>query len=118
MAAAQTKDVDAYIAKYPADIQEMLQQIRTIIISAAPDAVEMISYRMPGYKLNGMLVWFGAHTSHIGFYPRASGIETFKKELAIYKNSKGAVQFPVGKPLPAALITKMVKFRVKENMGR
>ena len=71
---------------------------------------------MPAFKLNGMLVWFAAHSNHIGFYPRASGIEAFKKELSVYKNAKGSVQFPLDKPIPLALITKIVKFRIVENM--
>ena len=73
---------------------------------------------MPAFKLNGMLVWFAAHSKHIGFYPRASGIEAFKKELSIYKGAKGSVQFPLDKPMPLGLITKIVKFRVNENLHR
>ena len=77
-------DVDEYISGFPKETQKILQQIRVTIISAAPQAEEIISYGMPAYKLNGMLVWFAAHTKHIGFYPKASGIEAFKKELSIY----------------------------------
>lgn len=112
----KAKDIDEYIAAYPEEVQERLEQLRAIIKKATPKAIEVISYGMPAFKLNGMLVWFGAHTKHIGFYPRASGIEVFKKELAAYKNAKGSVQFPLDKPLPVALITKIVKFRVKENL--
>ena len=112
---AKPKNIDEYIAGFPADIQLILEQLRETISKAAPDAVEVISYSMPAYKLTGMLVWFAAHSKHVGFYPRVSGIETFKKELAQYKTSKGAVQFPFDKPLPLKLITNMVKFRVKEN---
>ncbi len=72
---------------------------------------------MPAFTLNGILVWFAAHSKHIGFYPRASGIEAFKKELSIYKNAKGSVQFPFDKPLPLKLITQIVKFRVAENLA-
>ena len=110
--------VDEYIKSFPKDIQRMLEELRTTIKDAAPLAEEVISYSMPAYKLHGMLVWFAAHTNHIGFYPRGSGIEEHKKELAGYKLSKGTIQFPIDKPLPFALITKIVKFRVKENRER
>ena len=110
-------NVDAYIAAYPEEVQALLEQMRKIIKKAAPKAEEVISYGMPGYKLNGMLVWFGAHAKHIGLYPRGSGIEQFAGELEGYKTSKGAIQFPIDKPLPVALITKIVKYRVKENLS-
>ena len=73
---------------------------------------------MPAYKLNGMLVYFAAHTNHIGLYPMASGIEAFQKELSAYKSAKGSVQFPNDKPLPTKLITNIIKFRVKENLDK
>ena len=111
-------NIDEYIASVPADIQEILEQVRLTIIKAAPQASETISYGMPAFTLNGILVWFAAHSKHIGFYPRASGIEAFKKELSIYKNAKGSVQFPLDKPMPLKLITKIVKFRVAENLAR
>jgi len=85
---------------------------------AAPEAVEVISYQMPAFKLNGILVYFAAFKNHIGFYPTSSGIEQFKKELSPYKWSKGAVQFPLDKPIPFALVKKIVIFRVKENLRR
>jgi len=109
-------DVDGYISTFPEEKRALLQQLRTIVINAAPQAEEVISYGMPAYKLNGMLVWFAAHTNHIGFYPKSSGIHTFQKELSIYKTSKGAVQFPLDAPLPVALIKRIVKFRMKENL--
>lgn len=109
------KNIDEYIAGFPSDIQEILELLRTTIKNVAPQATETISYGMPAFKLNGMLVWFTAHSKHIGFYPRASGIAAFKKELSIYKNAKGSVQFPLDKPLPLDLIITMVKFRVQEN---
>jgi uncharacterized protein YdhG (YjbR/CyaY superfamily) len=112
------KDVDTYIAGFPKDTQKLLEQLRAAIIKAAPGAEEVISYNMPAYKQNGMLAFFAAYEKHIGFYPTGSGIIAFKKEIAIYKNSKGAVQFPIGKPLPLSLITKMVKFKVNENAVR
>jgi uncharacterized protein YdhG (YjbR/CyaY superfamily) len=112
------KDVNEYIAGFPKEIQDKLEQLRSTIKKAAPDAEEVISYGMPGYKLKGSLVWFGGHTNHIGFYPRGpSALNAFKKELSKYKSSKGAVQFPLDEHLPLDLITKMVKYRVKENLS-
>ena len=107
--------VDSYIAGFPKKTQELLQQIRATIKKAAPSAEETISYQMPAYKYAGMLVFFAGYEKHIGFYPTPSGIESFKKELAVFKSAKGSVQFPLNKPLPLALITKIVKFRLKEN---
>jgi uncharacterized protein YdhG (YjbR/CyaY superfamily) len=114
----KVKDVDEYIKAYPKEIKKLLEELRATIKKAAPAANEVISYGMPAYKLNGMLVWFAAHSKHIGFYPRVSGIEVFKKELSIYKSAKGSVQFPLDKPLPLGLVTKIVKFRVKENNSK
>jgi uncharacterized protein YdhG (YjbR/CyaY superfamily) len=110
--------VDDYIAGFPDAVQKKLAQMRATIKKVAPKAEEVISYGMPAYKLNGMLVWFGAHTNHVGLYPRVSAIEVFKKELEPYKCSKGAIQFPLDKPLPVALIAKIVKYRVNENLLR
>ena len=109
---------DAYIAAQPATIKEVLELIRGTIKKAAPQAEETISYSMPAFKQNGILVWYAAHSKHIGFYPRASGIEAFKPELSKYTVSKGTIQFPYDKPLPIALIAKIVKFRVAENMEK
>ncbi len=111
----KAKDIDEYIAGFPVDTREMLEQLRASIIKAAPMAEEVISYGMPAFKWNGVLVYFAAYSKHIGFYPTASGIESFKKELSNYKWSKGTVQFPLDKPLPLALVRKIVKFRVKHN---
>lgn len=108
--------VDEYIKGYPEEIRLRLKQIRTAIKKAAPRAEETISYGMPGYKLNGMLVWFAGYKKHIGFYPKPSGIKKFKNELSIYKTSKGAIQFPNEKSLPLNLVTKIVKFRATENL--
>lgn len=110
--------VDAYIAGFPGSTRELLEQMRATIIKAAPKAEEVISYQMPAYKYEGMLVYFAGYKNHIGFYPTGSGILAFKKELAAYKGSKGAVQFPLDKKLPLALIAKMVKFRIKENLDK
>lgn len=108
-------DVDDYISGFPAGTQLMLEQMRETTQTAAPDADEVISYAMPAYKLNGMLVYFAGYAKHIGFYPGAAGIAEFKKELSPYKWAKGSVQFPLDRPLPLKLITRIVKFRVKEN---
>ena len=115
----KSKSVDEYISGFPEETQELLEQIRVVIKETAPKAEEVISYSMPGYKLKGMLVWFAGFKNHVGFYPRgSSAIIAFKKELSVYKTSKGAVQFPLDKPLPIAIIKKMVKYRVAENMGK
>ena len=115
MEATKYKTVQEYLSAQPAPVKAMLQQMRSTIKEAAPEAEEVISYNMPAFKLNGMLVWYAAFKNHIGFYPRPSGLEAFKKEIAIYKSTKGAVQFPMDQPLPLPLVTKIVKYRVKEN---
>ncbi len=107
--------IDEYIAQYPAELQSVLNELRGVIRRAAPDAQEKISWQMPTFFQNGNLVHFAVHKHHIGFYPGAGGIEAFADRLGEYKTSKGAVQFPIGKPLPYALIDEIVKFRVKEN---
>ncbi|MCW3088068.1 MAG: hypothetical protein JWQ78_1454 [Sediminibacterium sp.] len=114
----QPADVASYCAGFPKETQKLLTQMRATIRKAAPGAEELISYQMPGYKLNGPLVYFAGYQHHIGFYPTPSGILNFKKELGGYKTSKGAVQFPLDEPLPIALITRIVNFRVKENLEK
>ena len=111
-------NIDEYIAGFPAETQALLQQFRETVKAVAPAATEAISYAMPAFKLDGMLVWFAAHANHIGFYPRASAIEEFKQELSGYKSAKGTVQFPINKPLPVDLIKEMVQFRMLENMQK
>lgn len=111
-------NVDIYIAGFPAETRKFLGQIREAILKAAPGAEEVISYQMPAYKLNGMLVYFAGYKNHIGFYPTGSGIESFKHKLSGYKTSKGTVQIPLNQPLPLDLITEMVRFRVNENLDR
>jgi uncharacterized protein YdhG (YjbR/CyaY superfamily) len=118
MITAKPKNIDEYISGFPEEVQAMLDKLRATIKKAAPKVEEVISYQMPGFRYNGMLVWFAAYKNHIGFYPGASGISEFKKELSIYKGAKGSVQFPLDKPLPLALITKIVKFRMKENIEK
>ena len=112
------KDIDEYIAAFPKDVQAILERIRLTIRKAAPDAEETIKYQMPTFTLKGNLVYFAVFKNHIGFYPIPTGIEAFKKELSVYKQGKGSVQFPLDKPMPLTLITKIVKFRVKENLER
>lgn len=114
----QYTNTDEYIALFPPEIQKLLTQMRQTIKHAAPDAFEKISYQMPTFDLQGNLVHFAAFKNHIGFFPTSSGTEGFKEEIAIYKNSKGAIQFPLDKPLPLELITKITKFRVSENLKR
>lgn len=113
--ASQPENVETYISSFPDDVQKRLKQLRQTIQKAAPDSEELISYQMPAFKYHGMLVYFAAHKNHIGFYPGASGVATFKKELSVYKGAKGSVQFPHDKPLPLELVSKIVTFRVKEN---
>jgi uncharacterized protein YdhG (YjbR/CyaY superfamily) len=110
--------VDRYIAGFPPETQKALQQMRRTIRKAAPDATEVISYQMPAYKYLGMLVYFAGYEKHIGFYPMPSAIQQFKKELAVFKNAKGSVQFPLGQPLPLDLVSRMVQFRVQENQAK
>lgn len=118
MEANNPNNIDEYIAVFPKETQELLEQVRATIKAAAPEAEEKISYAMPTFFLKGNLVHFAAYQNHIGFYPAASGIAAFQKEISGYKNSKGAVQFPIDKPLPLELITQIVKFRVDENLQR
>ena len=114
----QSTAIDAYIAGFPAEVQQIMTKIRVVIHEAAPEATEKFSYAMPGFYYHGNLVWFGGHTHHIGFYPGGTGIEAFKAEISAYKWSKGAVQFPLDKPVPYDLITKIVQFRAAENLQK
>ena len=108
--------IDEYIATFPEDTQKILKELRKTIKAAAPKAEEKISYQMPTFALHGNLVHFAAFKNHIGFYPTPSGIQEFKDELSKYEGAKGSVQFPIDKPLPLKLISKIVKFRVAENI--
>jgi uncharacterized protein YdhG (YjbR/CyaY superfamily) len=99
-------------------MQKLLKQMRSTIRKAAPKAEETISYKMPAYKLNGMLVYFAGYKNHVGFYPGSGGISAFQKELSFYKGAKGSVQFPPDQPLPVGLITAIVSFRVKQNESK
>ena len=109
---------DEYIGQFPPDIQRILNKVRAVIKETAPQAIERISYGMPGFYLNGMLVWFAGHKDYIGFYPTGEGIAAFEKEIAGYKSSKGAVQFPLDQPIPYDLIRKMVKHRMEQTQKK
>jgi uncharacterized protein YdhG (YjbR/CyaY superfamily) len=108
-------NVDEYISGFPEETKAILEKIRSTVIKAAPSAKEMISYGMPAYKINGPIVYFAGYEKHIGFYPTPSGIDSFKKELSVYKGAKGSVQFPIDKPMPLDLISRIVKYRVEED---
>lgn len=112
------QSVDDYVSSQPAGISEKLQSLRAVIKQEAPEAQELISYNMPAYKLKGVLLYFGVHSHHIGFYPTPSAIDKFSKALAAYQTSKGAIQFPAEDPLPLELVSKIVRFRVKENLEK
>jgi uncharacterized protein YdhG (YjbR/CyaY superfamily) len=107
--------VDEYIATFPPKTKKFLKDIRATIKRAAPQAEETISYNMPAFKLHGMLVWYAGYKEHIGLYPKTTVIQAFKKDLAGYKQSKGTIQFPLDQPLPLDLITRILKYRIKEN---
>jgi uncharacterized protein YdhG (YjbR/CyaY superfamily) len=112
------KDIDDYIADYPKNVQELLQQMRYAIQHAAPDATEAIKYGIPTFILNGNLVHFGGYKNHIGFYPAPMGIEAFKAETDQYNAGKGTLQFPIDKPLPLDLVARITKFRVEKNLEK
>jgi uncharacterized protein YdhG (YjbR/CyaY superfamily) len=111
-------NINEYIAGFPKEVQVILEKLRAAIIKAAPEAKETINYAIPTFTLEGNLVHFAAYKNHIGFYPAPSGIAAFKKELSVYDGAKGSVQFPLDKPLPLSLVTRIVKFRVKENLEK
>lgn len=115
---AEPASVDAYIAGFPDDVQEILRRIRATIKEAAPDAQEAITYRLPTFTLHSNLVHFGAFKDHIGFYPDPSGIDAFRDELAPYRLSKGAIQFPLNEPIPYDLIRRITAYRVQENLAK
>ena len=115
---AAPSTIDEYIRTFPREVQNKLSDLRATIRRAAPDAVEKISYRMPTFVQKKNLVHFAGYEHHIGFYPTPSGITAFEDELSRYATSKGAVQFPIDEPLPLALVTRIVKFRVAENEAK
>lgn len=110
------KSVDEYIFYLPKETRVVLNELRKTIKKVAPESEEKISYNMPAFFQNGVLVYYAAYKNHIGFYPLPSGVKKFQKEISKYKSSKGAIQFPIDEPLPVKLITKIVRFRLEENM--
>lgn len=106
---------DEYLSTLPQPARDAATRLRQAIRQTAPQAEEAISYNMPAFKLNGILVWYAAFKNHIGLYPKASAIVAFKDQLAPYKTSKGAIQFPLDRPIPLNLVKQIVKFRIKEN---
>lgn len=112
------QSIDEYIATFPEEMQALLEEVRATIRAAAPGAEERISYQMPAFAQNGNLVYFAALKNHIGLYPTGSGIEAFKGELSRYETTKGSVKFPINEPLPLDLISRIVRFRVAENLDR
>ena len=112
---SQFKTIEEYIAEFPKNVRDVLEELRRVIRESAPKAEETISYGIPTFKLNGNLVHFAAYKNHVGFYPTLSGIKAFRKELSPFKTSTGTVQFPLYKPIPFDLVRKIVKFRVKET---
>jgi uncharacterized protein YdhG (YjbR/CyaY superfamily) len=116
MKTTQARNIDEYIADFPEDIQVLLEKVRETIQKAAPEAEETIKYAIPTFTFKGNLVHFAAYKNHIGFYPAPRGVDEFKTELSGYEGGKGTVHFSFDKPLPLALIKKMVKFRVKKNL--
>jgi uncharacterized protein YdhG (YjbR/CyaY superfamily) len=111
------QDIDEYIARFPEQVQLILEKVRNTIREAAPDAEETIAYQIPTFRLNGNLVHFAAYKKHIGFYPTPAGIEKFKKELSVYETSKGTVKFPLDQPVPYDLIREITEFRVQDNLS-
>lgn len=113
------KNIDEYISSFPESTRHILENIRAVIKAAAPEASENISYGMPAYKLNGRpLVYFAGYNKHIGFYATPTGHAEFSEELSRYKQGKGSVQFPIDEPMPLGLISRIVEFRVKENLAK
>ena len=112
------KTIDEYISRYPPGIREKLNALRKVIRESAPEAEEKISYQMPAFAQNGILVYFAAFKDHISFFPTGSGVEAFKQELGGYKISKGTIQFPLDKPMPFELVGRIVEFRVAENIKK
>ncbi len=109
-------DIDEYILMFPPEVRHILQEFRQSIKEAAPEAEEVISYRMPAFRQKGILVWFAAFKDHIGFFPKTSSVEAFQNRLAGYEVSKGTIRFPLNKPIPLDLVREIVRFRLKEDM--
>ncbi|MET0244130.1 MAG: DUF1801 domain-containing protein [Flavitalea sp.] len=118
MSGPMAADIDEYIAGFPSDVQKKLNELRATIAKAAPKATEAIKYAMPTFIQDGNLVHFAGYKNHIGFYPAPSGITNFEKELRPYVTSKGAIQFRMDQKIPLALVTRIVKFRIKDNQDQ
>jgi uncharacterized protein YdhG (YjbR/CyaY superfamily) len=116
--AKKLRSVDSYISQFPADVRAILEEVRTTISGAAPEAKETISYLMPAFKLHGMLVYFAAWEKHIGLYPPISGDKALEKAVARYAGPKGNLQFPLDEPIPYDLIERIVKLRVKQDLAK
>lgn len=118
METPKPKNIDEYISGFPKEVQAILEQVRGTIKKAAPMAEETISYAMPAFTYKGILVYFAAYKAHIGFYALPTGNEAFQKELAVYKTGKGSIQFPINQRMPLTLITKIVEYRIQENLAK
>jgi uncharacterized protein YdhG (YjbR/CyaY superfamily) len=112
------KNIDEYIAGFPSVVGEILQKIRSTIRKVAPGAEETISYQIPTFRLHGNLIYFAAYKNHIGLYPAPRGVAEFKEVLSAYEGGKGTIRFPLDKPIPLRLISKIVKYRVKTNLAK
>lgn len=111
--------VETYIAQFPEEVQQIMQKLQQLILKTAPEAVEMMAYGMPAYKIKGKpLVYFAGYKNHIGFYATPTGHEAFATELGKYKQGKGSVQFPLNAPIPYDLIEKIITFRRAENLKK
>jgi uncharacterized protein YdhG (YjbR/CyaY superfamily) len=115
---SKPRTIDEYIASFSPEVQAVLEKVRATIRSAAPDATETISYRIPAFTLNGVLVYFAAFQKHIGFYPPVRGDARLETAVARYAGEKGNLRFPLDQPIPYALITRIVKLRVKQNRAK
>jgi uncharacterized protein YdhG (YjbR/CyaY superfamily) len=112
------KDIDDYIARFPADVQAILENVRQAVRGAAPEAKEVISYQMPAFKQHGVLIYFAAWKEHIGLYPPVSGDKALEKAAARYAGPKGNLQFPLDEPIPYDLIKRIVKLRVNQDSDK
>lgn len=112
------KNIDDYIGDFPRDVQRILTKLRSAIKKAAPLAKETISYRIPTFAFHGYLVHFAAFKDHVSLFPSSSPMKAFKRDLSVYKVSRGTIQFPLEKPLPLTLVGRIVKYRVRENLAR
>ena len=118
MEKSKSTTIDEYIANFPLEVQEVLEKVRHIIRTEAPDAKETINYQIPTFQLRGNLVHFAAFKKHVGFYPTPSGIAQFAAELSEYESAKGSVKFPLDKPIPYDLIARITRFRVQEQQRK